>query len=156
MRSVQKKDTAIRVYFSVFDASDAVVTGLVSGNFTKILHKDGAVSAVAVTVAEIATGVYTATFTPNATGAWYLCVRHATHNPRGWEEAFDVTTDGVLDEIETGYTVKQVLRLMAAVLCGKASGGASNSVFRSLDDSANRVTSVADSSGNRSSVTHSA
>ena len=60
------------------------------------------------------------------------------------------------DGVETGYTPKQALRLMAAVLCGKVSGGPGSPVFRNLADSANRVSATADSSGNRTAVTHSA
>ena len=55
--------------------------------------------------------------------------------------------------VETSFTLRQSLRLMAAVLCGKASGGPSNTVFRDMGDAANRVTSVADANGNRTTVT---
>lgn len=54
--------------------------------------------------------------------------------------------------VEVGYTPRQTLRLVAAVLCGKASGGPGASVFRSMDDSADRVTSTSDASGNRTVV----
>jgi hypothetical protein len=54
---------------------------------------------------------------------------------------------------ETGYTVRQALRLIAAVLCGKASGGPTNVIFRNLGDTANRVVTIADGNGNRSTVT---
>ena len=55
--------------------------------------------------------------------------------------------------IEAGYTLKQALRLVSAVLAGKVSGGPDAPAFRSLDDSAARVVMSADSSGNRTSVT---
>jgi hypothetical protein len=42
---------------------------------------------------------------------------------------------------------------MSAVLCGKVSGGPANPAFRNMVDSKARVVSVADSNGNRSSVT---
>ena len=58
--------------------------------------------------------------------------------------------------VEMGYTLKQVLRLIAAAVAGKSSGGPGSPVFRSLDDSANRITGVADDSGNRTTATHSA
>jgi hypothetical protein len=56
--------------------------------------------------------------------------------------------------VEGAYTFSQVLQLMASVLFGKVSGGGTTSVvFRNTADSANRVTAVVDSDGNRSAVT---
>lgn len=93
-RSQHKVSVLIRDEISVFDSSDAAVTGLVNGDFTKYLSKDGANDATAVTVTEIANGRYTVTFTPGSTGVWVLDVRHATHNKRGWRSVYDVTTEG--------------------------------------------------------------
>ena len=56
--------------------------------------------------------------------------------------------------VEGAYTFSEVLQLMAAVLFGKASGGGTTTVtFRNTGDSADRVTAVVDSDGNRSAVT---
>jgi len=55
--------------------------------------------------------------------------------------------------VESGFTLRQTLRLMGAALCGKASGGPGSSVFRNLQDSADRIAATADSSGNRSAMT---
>ncbi len=55
--------------------------------------------------------------------------------------------------VETSYTMRQVLRLVSALLLGKASGGAGASVYRDMGDTKNRVTTVADSSGNRTTMT---
>lgn len=176
-RALHKTGVAIRSYFAVYDSSDAAVTGLLDGAFTKLLSKDGATSAVTVTISEVGSGIYAASFTPNGVGAWDLVVRHATYNARGWEETYDVSTDGPLpagaamaltsserdsvaaalldlaNGVESGYTLRQALRLVAAVLCGKASGGPNGTIFRSMDDSANRVSSTSDSNGNRTAVT---
>lgn len=54
---------------------------------------------------------------------------------------------------QDGLTFANVCKLIAAVLLGKASGGPYNSVFRSPDDAADRVTSVSDVDGNRTTVT---
>lgn len=67
-------------------------------------------------------------------------------------------TDAFLDKtagVETGVTVRGALRLMLAVLAGKVSGaGTGTEVFRNgVADSKARVTSVVDSSGNRTVVT---
>ena len=168
-RSLQKVSTVCRADFTVYDSSNSPVTGLVNGDFTKLLAKNGANDATVVTVSEIGTGRYSATFTPASTGVWYLLVKHATHNPRGWDEQFDVTTDGPLaiadvadgildkaDGVETGRTVRQILRLMASVTLGKASGGPGGSVFRDTNDTKNRVTTTADGSGDRTAVAYDA
>lgn len=56
--------------------------------------------------------------------------------------------------VESGITTRQALRAMLAVLAGKVSGmDANDPVFRSADDTANRVSATTDSSGNRSAVT---
>ena len=56
--------------------------------------------------------------------------------------------------IEAGFTAEQILRLTAAVLLNKASGGNTASVvFRDIADTKNRVTLAVDSFGNRSSTT---
>lgn len=56
--------------------------------------------------------------------------------------------------VETGLTVRQALRLMAAVLYGKGSGLSSTSVaYRDIGDTKNRVQAQVDADGNRSTVT---
>lgn len=95
-QTVQKVGVAARGDFVVYDANDDPVTGLVNADFDKLLMKNGANSAVVATVAEVGSGRYTVTFTPNAVGIWTLLVQNATYNPRGWIETFNVTTDGVL------------------------------------------------------------
>lgn len=67
------------------------------------------------------------------------------------------TADALLDRaagVETNRTLRQAMRLMLAVLCGKASGMATTTaVFRDTNDLADRVTATVDSSGNRTAVT---
>jgi hypothetical protein len=55
-----------------------------------------------------------------------------------------------------GKTMRQVLQLMAAVLCGETTGaGTGTEKFRSLDDSADRVTATIDAAtGNRTGMTY--
>lgn len=63
--------------------------------------------------------------------------------------------DALLDRsagIETGFTPRQTIRLMAAVLLGKSSGHPGSPVYRNMQDSADRVSATV-SSGNRSAVT---
>lgn len=56
------------------------------------------------------------------------------------------------DGIEVGFTLRQTLRLMAAVLCGRTTGGPANTIFRNMPNTTNRVVSQADSDGNRNTV----
>lgn len=63
--------------------------------------------------------------------------------------------DALLDRtngIETGYTLRQTIRLMSAVLAGKSTGHPGSPVYRNMTDTADRVTATV-SSGNRSVVT---
>jgi hypothetical protein len=63
--------------------------------------------------------------------------------------------DALLDRangIETGYTPRQALRIMSAVLGGKSSGHPGSPLYRNLSDTADRVAATV-SSGNRTAVT---
>jgi hypothetical protein len=61
---------------------------------------------------------------------------------------------GMDNGIETGWTPRQIMRVVAAVLAGKVSGAGSNApVFRAITDAEDRVNAVTDASGNRTSVT---
>jgi hypothetical protein len=72
----------------------------------------------------------------------------------------DDVNDEVLDvlNVETlidGKTIAEALKIIAAVCAGKVSGaGTGSEVFRSLDDSANRVSITVDAEGNRTGVTY--
>lgn len=65
--------------------------------------------------------------------------------------------DALLDRangVETGYTLRQALRLVLSALAGKVSGaGTTNVVIRDVTDSKNRISAVVDADGNRTSVT---
>lgn len=56
--------------------------------------------------------------------------------------------------IETGYTERQVNRLMAAALAGKLSGAATTTVtIRDITDTKDRITATVDADGNRTAIT---
>lgn len=61
--------------------------------------------------------------------------------------AWDVT-------LEAGFPASRVLRVAAAAVAGRTSGGPGAFVARDLSDSTNMVDGAADASGNRSSVTY--
>lgn len=166
MRSVKKVGLPILVQFAVYTSSQVAVLDLTTGDFAFLLFVDGAASIVSVTVTEMSGGCYEASFTPPTTGTWYLMIRHATYNKRGWQETFDVTSDGIptLADIAAkildtagdvdGYSVRQALKLMGAGILAKCSGEPSNPVtFRSMNDLADRIVVSVDADGNRVSVT---
>lgn len=56
------------------------------------------------------------------------------------------------NRIEGAYSLDGALRLILAVLAGKVSGAPATPVFRSVTDTKDRVTAVADPEGNRTTV----
>jgi len=150
-RSVQKVGLQIDAYLEVYDNANNPVLGLVNANFTKVLAFNGVLNATVVTVTEVGNGMYEATFTPGVIGSWHLLIRNAANNPRGWDETFDVTAAGpdLTTWVTDGYTYAQMLELTGAALLGKVSGGPANPVFRSMDDTANRISATCDVNGNR-------
>lgn len=159
--SVKKSGVEIIETITVFDGSGAEVAGLVNGDFTKVLHKDGvSQSAAGVVVAEISGGDYKVTFTPASVGTWRLLIQQSTHNPHGWQATYDVSEGGVLAAsdisadvwayvIETGFSALRVLKIIAGVLAGKTTGGRASFTARNLGDTENVVVGSADESGNR-------
>lgn len=76
-------------------------------------------------------------------------IEHRYPNPASNADALLDRTNG----IETGKTVRQAMRIMAAVLAGKVSGaGTGTEVFKGLDGSTVRVTVTTDPAGNRTNV----
>ena len=60
---------------------------------------------------------------------------------------------GMENGIETGWTPRQIMRIVAAVLAGRVSGAGSNApVFRDVTDTKPRVSATTDASGNRLAV----
>jgi len=94
-----------------------------------------AIAANAITAAEIATGAIDA---------------DAISADAGLELA-----DAVLDEaVDGAYTLRGLIRIMAAALAGLVSGGGTTTVvFRDVNDTTNRITATVDASGNRTAIT---
>jgi hypothetical protein len=65
-----------------------------------------------------------------------------------------MTADDVWDEaVEAGYTAREYMRLMAACLFGKTSGGGTGTVtFRDTADGINRIVATVDANKNRTGV----
>jgi hypothetical protein len=128
------------------DASASATTDFYKYQAVRIIGGTGVGQSRVVTAYNSTTKV--ATVAPN----W-------TTNPDSTSifEVFDlgISGDSILDQSSTvdTYTLRQVLKGMAAVLMGKASGGPNASVFRSIDDSVDRVTATTNNSGDRSAMT---
>lgn len=107
----------------------------------------GAVGSVTGAVGSVgAGGIAAASFAANAIDNAALATSAANE-----------IADALLDRanaIETGYTLRQAVRLTAAAVAAKLSGAATTTVtIRALDDSADRITATVDANGNRSAVT---
>jgi hypothetical protein len=63
--------------------------------------------------------------------------------------------DAILDEVIIGtYTLRQLMRVIAAKMVGKATGGGTTSItYRGLDDTSDIIVETVDANGNRSAVT---
>jgi hypothetical protein len=63
--------------------------------------------------------------------------------------------DAILDEVVVGsYTMRQILKITAAGIAGKATGGGTTTItFRGIDDTSNVIVETVDANGNRSAVT---
>lgn len=71
------------------------------------------------------------------------------------DEIVPVDVSEVLDlssAVDT-YTVRQSLKLISAVLCGKVTVSGNSSTFKSMEGLSTRVVSVADAEGTRTTVT---
>lgn len=69
--------------------------------------------------------------------------------------AVEKIANGVLDELVTGTTsLRQLLKLFAAALAGKSSGGGTTTLtFRNIADDTDVIIATVDSSGNRTAMT---
>lgn len=68
----------------------------------------------------------------------------------------NANADALLDRasgIETGYTFRQVMRLIGAVLLGKNTATPTSDTFRDINDTKNRVTATDDAQGDRTVIT---
>ena len=63
--------------------------------------------------------------------------------------------DAVLDEVVIGtYTLRQLIKVLAAGVAGKVTGGGTTTItFRGVDDTSNVIVATVDENGNRSAVT---
>ena len=67
----------------------------------------------------------------------------------------DIAVSDIMNEVVVGtYTFEQILKILAAKMAGKATGGATTTItYRGLDDTSDVIVETVDSNGNRSAVT---
>lgn len=72
----------------------------------------------------------------------------------------NANADALLDRaagVETGWTIRQTMRIVLSVLAGKGSGLATTTAkYRDMADSKDRITATVDADGNRTAVTRDA
>jgi hypothetical protein len=68
----------------------------------------------------------------------------------------DVATAVLAAAVETGYSVQRILRIIAAAVAGKTSGGPAGFTARDVTDSRDQITGTADSNGNRTAASYGA
>lgn len=131
-----------------------LLSRLTSGRATNLDNLDAAVST------RLATSGYTAPLDAAGTRSAVGLASANLDTQIAAIPTANANADALLDRtagVETNRTLRQTLRLMAAVLLGKVSGGGTGTeVFRDTNDSKDRVTSVNDANGNRTSVTYDA
>lgn len=108
--SLGTKDAEHQEDFAVSDAAGSPVTGLVQASFTTELYEENdSLSALPVTITELGGGGYRAKFTPDASGSWYLTVKHATHFPDGQAaqvQVFDGNLSGIYAAAEKSRKIE--------------------------------------------------
>ena len=91
--------------FTVVDSAGSPVTGLLDANFVKeLFDPDAFFNSVPVVVSELGSGSYTASFTPDKVGTWYLVVKHSTHFPEGKSGGIQVY-EGDLSQVDDNNQV---------------------------------------------------
>lgn len=140
----------------ILASGSAVLTGngsissikKMTGNGVLTLTGDGALSAIAHCFASKSVSLL-------GDGALSATAHMVATNPTVELTAAQISTD-ILDQqdIESGYSLREALRIMLTALAGKVSGaGTSTITFRNVTDDKNRIVADVDNDGNRTTVT---
>ncbi len=132
-----------------------------SGNVTAALNAAGSFAGTAsFSGAVVASGFMAGAFAGSAS---FSATRYATGSLSGsFAPPITLEASGfstyLLDEedVETGLTLRQALRLITAAVGGEVSGGGTTTItFRSaVADDADRIVATVDSNGNRTAITY--
>jgi len=104
---INKINQEIKEQILILDNNGNQVTGLVDGNFTKSLLRNGGATGETLTVAEKGAGIYYISFTPTSTGYYEWKVIHSTYEPNGWYEYYTIVTydtDSLYSQATTNTT----------------------------------------------------
>lgn len=151
---------------TIFTADSGGTTSFVDASLTTsdadyykghiVLFTNGTLQGQARLITGFDPATDTITFTPATTQAV------STHDyiilPFGQVDAptANQNADALLDRsngVETGYTVRALLRLLGASISKLSGAGSGTEVFRNMTDSKARITATVDSDGNRTAVT---
>jgi hypothetical protein len=145
----------------VSGVGSAAGVATVSGNVTAALGAIGAAAGSATAtgaltakgnIAGASAGVATASAIRYATGALSGSIAPAITLEASAFSAY------LLDEedVETGMTLRQALRLIAAATAGKVSGAGTSTITirNAVADGANRIVATVDSNGNRTAISY--
>lgn len=141
-------------------AATIVSSGAVTAAITAIskaqasLAGVGSISANLISRVPLAASIVgVGSLTPNLKGVGRLeaeITSVTALSPQGLAEALLENND-----IETGYNLKEALRLILASVAGKLSGAETTTItIRNVPDSKNRIVATVDSNGNRTAVTY--
>lgn len=158
MAEITRNSSKNRMVLMV-DSADHI-TGKTGLTLTLSLSKNGgAFVGLAATVTERGNGWYNVAYTATETDTLGDLVLHASSAGADPTDVHDEVVDSVAqlldtsDSIEAGLTLRQAVRLMAAVLAGKVSVSGSTVTFRNaVADDKNRIVATDDSFGQRTSI----
>jgi hypothetical protein len=97
-----KKDVINYDNFIVLDEDNNEIAGLTSGDFTIKLYNPSGTEvsgSITVSIAELESGLYRASFTPNTTGNWLLVIYHTTYFPYGKATDYECV-DALFDDVQ--------------------------------------------------------
>jgi len=151
--------TSVNVMVFMTNQSDHT-TGLTGATLTITASKNGgAFGSISPTVTERGSGWYSIALTTSHTDTAGDLVLHATATNADpldllLNVGFSSTMLDASNGVETGYTVRQALRILMAALGGRVSGaGTGTEVFTDATATKPRITATVDSNGNRTAVT---
>jgi hypothetical protein len=142
-------------HFSIQNRSTVAIK---AGGITAASFAAGAIDAAAIANNAIDSATLATDVTARIASAVWDAVRasYATAGSFGDIDTTADIADGVLDEVVEGsYTLRQLIRLIAAAAGAKLSGAATTSVaIRDFADTKNRIVATVDADGNRTPTSY--
>ena len=116
--------------FEVVDIdTKEIITGLVDGDFTKLLHTPSGTNSF-ITITEIVSGTYGLQFTPNTEGPWGVTLIHDTYFPWGKRGSYTCSnTEDTLDNVYTEVTTYSQYKADVSLLATEANATANTNTI---------------------------